>query len=144
MGYLGIFVQSPISIGIGCYLLSMVVILFVRADYYRSLIARIEEPGVIAMVTAAFSLLVALFLILLNNVWVFDTRVVVTVLCWLFLFNSILWLAVPVQMLNILKKICSGNGYFVMLGIMSLFAGQMLSIVAYCYLHHQDLVSVIS
>tara|TARA_R110002126_G_scaffold291802_1_gene459160 strand:+ start:60909 stop:61346 length:438 start_codon:yes stop_codon:yes gene_type:complete len=139
-----LFQELILSIGIGFYLLSMVVVLFLRADYYRSLIARIEEPGVIAMVTAAFSLLAALFLILLNNVWVFDTRIFVTTLCWLFLFNSILWLAVPVLMLDFLKKICSGKGYYVALGIMFLFAAQILTRVAYFYFHHHEILTSVS
>ncbi|MDF1683409.1 MAG: hypothetical protein P1U36_02005 [Legionellaceae bacterium] len=139
-----LFQELILSIGIGFYMLSMVVILFLRADYYRSLIAHIEEPGVIAMVTAMFSLFMALFLILLNNVWVFDTRIFVTVLCWMFLFNSVLWLAVPVLMLDLLKKVCSSNGYYVVLGVMFIFAAQILTRVAYFYLHHHEIITQVS
>jgi len=120
----------------GLYMLTMAMILFIRADYYRPLIKKIKAPGIGIMLHASLGLLISLFLVLINNDWALEPRVFVTLLCWIFLIKSIAWLAAPVHMLKLAKRVCSGKGYYAVITIMMVIAIQMMMRAFYLYMHH--------
>lgn len=129
-----LFQEHMLNIGLGLYLMILVLILLFRAHYYRALIAEMKEPGVSGMLSGALSLLVGVFLVLTHHVWVFEPLVFVTFVCWAFLINAILWLAVPVVMMKALKRVASGYGYYVVLFVMFAVSSQILSRVVYFYI----------
>lgn len=118
----------------GLYLLIMALILFAQADYYRALIQEIKAPGISFMINASLGLLIGLFLIIIHTEWVFAPRVVVTILCWLFTIKCIAWLMAPVRMLDLTKRVCSGKGYYIAIGLMGFLAIQMTARAFYLYI----------
>lgn len=126
-----------LHIGLGSYLIILGFVLLFRADYYRALIAKTKEPGTGSMLSAILHLLVGVFFVVMHNFWAFEPRVFVTLVCWAYLLNAILWLVVPVAMMNALKRVASGPGYYLMLLVMFIVGTQILTRVAYFYLHHE-------
>lgn len=139
-----LFQELILSTGLGLYMLIMAFIFFIRADYYRALVSKIKAPSIGIMLTASLGLLIALFLVLLHNVWVFDPRVAVTIACWMFLINAVLWLVAPVRMLAITKKICGGPGYYVGTTLLLIFAAQVFSRGLYLYSTYGSTLPVVS
>lgn len=132
-----------LSMGLGLYMLVMALIFFIRADYYRSLIMRTEVPGIGIMLTASLGFLIAIFFVLLHNIWVFDPRVAVTIACWMFLLNAVAWLVAPTRMLDIAKKVCSGSCYYILTTILLIFAAQILMRGVYLYASHSGLLAAL-
>ncbi|NCT57315.1 MAG: hypothetical protein GW760_06375 [Legionella sp.] len=128
--------EHMLNLGLGLYLMILVFVLFFRARYYRALITQMKEPGIEVLLSGALNLLVGVFLVLIHNVWVFEPRVFVTLMCWAYLINAILWLVIPVAMMKILKRLASGLGYYVVLFMMLLASIQIIMHVVYLYLHH--------
>jgi len=126
----------------GMYLLIMAFILFARSDYYRPMIQKIKTPGAGIMMHASLSLFIGLFLVIIHNVWVFEPRVVITIFCWVYLIKSIAWLAAPVRMLSLVKRICGGRGYYVVIMVMGLLAIQMIGRAFYLYVHYAGVMPV--
>jgi len=132
----------------GLYLLIMALVLFDRADYYRSLIQEIKAPGISFMLNASLGLLIGLFLIIIHTEWVFAPRVVITILCWLFTIKCVAWLIAPVRMLDLTKRICLGKSYYVVIGLMGFLAIQMTARAFYLYItlyvHHAAALPIVS
>lgn len=99
----------------GLYLLVMVVVLLSRASFYKELVQRMEphSPGLI--VGGSFGLMLGLLLVVIHNIWVLEPRVAVTIVSWIILIKSILWLAFPECMTSATKKVYSGIGYYIMI-----------------------------
>jgi len=117
------------------YMLIMAIVFLSQADYYRSLIARVKEPGLSVMLFASLGLFIALFLVLTHNDWVFAPRVGVTILCWTFFVHSVAWLMAPVRMLALTKRICRGKGYYVMLFVLITLSLILISKGFYLFIH---------
>jgi hypothetical protein len=138
-----VFLQSFVLAQVfGMYLLIMTLVLFTRADYYRSLVQEIQTPGVAIMLHASLSLFIGFFLVIIHNIWVLEPRVLVTVLCWLFLIKAIAWLVAPVHMLTLAKRVCAGKGYYVAIGLMALLAFIMMTRAFYLYVHYAGVMPV--
>ena len=98
----------------GLYFVIMSIILLSRADYYKALIGKLKKPGSGIVMTASLSLFIGLFLVVTHNIWTFQPRVVVTIICWLFVIKSVLWLVAPERMLRGFQKIWAGNGHYIL------------------------------
>ena len=96
----------------GLYLVIQAVILLSRASYYRALMASIKDPGFAIFAVSSIRLILGIVLVLIHNRWVIGPVVYVTMMCWLVLIKSVLWLASPERMLALSKKICAGNMYY--------------------------------
>mgnify|MGYP005674654175 CR=1 FL=1 len=106
----------------GLYFVIMSIILISRADYYKALIAKIKAPDLTIMMISALCVFIGLFFVVMHNIWEFKPRVIVTIMCWLFVIKSVLWLTSPERMLKLLKKMWKGKGHVVICTIM-LFVG---------------------
>ena len=118
----------------GLYMTIQAIILLSRASYYRELIAKMKEPGFASLVGCSITLMLGIFLVLIHNVWVMHPRVMVTVVCWIILIKSILWLAAPERMLNIAKRACAGKGYHIAVVLMGCFGLSLISKGFYVYI----------
>lgn len=96
----------------GLYFVILAIIFLSRAEYYRAMIPKLKAPAPGTAMIASLSLFIGLILVTVHNIWVFQPRVLVTILCWLFLIKSILWLAAPERMLKIAQKMWSSNGHY--------------------------------
>lgn len=104
----------------GLYFVIMAIIMLSRVSYYRELIATLIQPTVGMMVGTSFGLLLGLLLIIVHNIWVLEPRVIITLIGWLIVIKSILWLAVPEAMVRLSKQVYSGSGYYFTCGVMLL------------------------
>jgi len=107
----------------GLYFVIMAVILLSRKNYYRNRL--MQKPTYPSLLSCSLSLFIAILFVLLHNIWVMQPKVYVTLVCWLFLIRSILWLSIPERMFAFSKKIYSGKGYYLLIAFM-LFMGVML------------------
>ncbi len=96
----------------GLYFVIMSIILISRAEYYKELVGKLKKPGAGVMVGASLSLFIGLFLVVTHNIWALQPRVVVTMICWLFVIKSVLWLSAPERMLKMAKKVWSGKRHY--------------------------------
>ncbi len=106
----------------GLYFVIMSIIFMSRADYYKALISNIKKTGPGMVMTSSLCLFIGLFLVAMHNIWDLKPHTIITVICWFFVIKSVLWLAAPEHMLNLVKKIWKGRGHTVMCMII-LFIG---------------------
>ena len=83
-----------------------------RMFYYRKILLQLQPQDPIIPVVASLTLFLGIVLVVTHNVWEFNRATGVTVLCWLILIKGLLWLALPEQMLAMMKKVSSGSGYY--------------------------------
>lgn len=103
---------------LGLYMLITAIILLSRANYYKELIQQLEYNNVAIWISASISLMLGIFLVIIHNIWVLEPRLLVTIICWIILIKSVLWLAIPEKMLELTKRCYSGSGYYITLVIM--------------------------
>lgn len=97
---------------LGFYLLIMAIVMLARADYYRSLMVNLKECTLAILVGACFSLIIGIILVLTHNIWVWQPEVIITVVAWLILIKSILWLSIPETMMKWGSSWYKGWGYY--------------------------------
>ena len=97
----------------GLYFVIMSIIFLSQANYYKTMIGKLKTPPPGIIMSASLSLFLSLFLVVMHNIWIFGPRVYITLICWLFLIKSVLWLAAPERMLHLLKKTWEGRGHYI-------------------------------
>lgn len=109
----------------GLYFVIISIVFLSRADYYKKLIAKVKAPDIAVMMHSALCLFLSIVLVVVHNIWVLQPRVLVTILCWLFLIRSVCWLVAPEFMLERIKKIWAGKTHYY-LSVFFLFFGMYL------------------
>lgn len=104
----------------GLYLLIMSIIMLVRRNTYRQFVAHLKPSSGLIIMTASFGLLIGLFIIVIHNRWVFDLDVIITLLGWIIAIKSVLWLAIPEEMLAFTRALYRSNWYYVFIIILAL------------------------
>lgn len=108
---------------LGLYMFIMAIVMLSRADYYRKMLTSIKPDSIIIVLTASSGLMLGIFLVLVHNIWIWESEVLVTIIAWLILIKSVLWLACPESMANYGRKIYAGWGYYavaILTGIMGM------------------------
>ncbi|MDP1604150.1 MAG: hypothetical protein Q8M03_12900 [Legionella sp.] len=112
---------------IGLYLIIMAIIMIARADYYRGMLGKLQGDSGIIPVSASFGLVLGLIMVVIHNTWIWDTEILITIVSWIILIKSILWLSFPEKMVAIAKVIYSGKLYYVMATIAVLIGLALLT-----------------
>jgi hypothetical protein len=97
---------------IGLYLVIMTIILLVRAEYYRNLFLNIKPDSMGLMLAATIGLILGIVLILVHNLWTWESEVFVTIIAWITFIKSILWLSVPHCMAEYSHKMVASKLYY--------------------------------
>lgn len=97
----------------GLYLLIIGIIMLARATYYRDLLTHIKNGSAATVTGASIGLVLGLFLVIIHNIWIWESDVLVTVVAWFLLIKSVLWLAFPETMVKCAHKLYSGAGFYV-------------------------------
>ncbi|MEI6095391.1 MAG: hypothetical protein WCR08_08035 [Gammaproteobacteria bacterium] len=97
---------------LGSFIFIVAIIIMGRMFYYRKILLQLQPQDPIIPVVASLTLFLGIVLVVTHNVWEFNRATGVTVLCWLILIKGLLWLALPEQMLAMMKKVSSGSGYY--------------------------------
>lgn len=111
----------------GLFMFIMSVILLSRVKFYRDLINGMKAHSVGAVVGASVGLLLGIFLVVLHNVWLFQSLVIITIVGWFIFIKSVLWLAFPEAVIAWNKKVYSGVGYYFVAAILMIFGILLLS-----------------
>ncbi|WP_131781484.1 hypothetical protein [Legionella gresilensis] len=115
---------------LGLYMLIMAIIMIARADYYRKLVRELPADRNFIFVTAMFTLIFGLIMIVTHNIWHWRFEVVATIIAWLIVIKAILWLALPEYMVALSKRIYKNNMFYVM-AVISGIIGIILLVHAY-------------
>lgn len=98
---------------IGLYLVIGAIVMIARAAYYRQILNQLKADNVLIAFAAGIGLMSGIVLILMHNVWLLNLSVLLTLVGWLVLIKSILWLFAPECMLSYTQKIYAGCWYYV-------------------------------
>ena len=121
-----VFYTFLLSQILGLYMLIFSILMLSRVKFFRGFIKQLKANDSVLVVGSAFGLLIGLALVDTHNIWVFGPNGVITVICWLILIKSILWLSMTDEMLAWTKKIFAGAGYYLVTFVM-LFFGLLLA-----------------
>ncbi len=98
---------------IGLYLVIVAIIMVARANYYQELLTHLKTGSPTIVVTGVVGLILGIILVLVHHIWVFEPEVLITIVAWVVLIKSVLWLSFPECMVNFSQKFYSGWGYYV-------------------------------
>jgi hypothetical protein len=100
------------------------VILLGRASFFRELVQGMSIKVGEITISASYGLMLGIFLVVIHNIWVWQPRLVVTLVCWFIFLKSLLWLAFPSGMLAMTKRTAAGPGYYIsaiFMGLVGIF-----------------------
>lgn len=108
---------------LGIYLLIVSLsMLFNHKVFFRTFQQWIEQPATIT-ITAFISIILGVLMVLVHNVWVFDWRIVITILAWLTLIKGIVRLNFPYAVPQTMEYFHQRRvAYFVLSGFCLLLA----------------------
>ncbi|MBA2656197.1 MAG: hypothetical protein H0U70_04345 [Tatlockia sp.] len=121
---------------LGLYLLIVAIVMLSRAGYYRNMLANIKIGSPAIVIGAIVGLIVSIPLVLLHNIWVWESEVLITLVAWFLLIKSVLWLSLPEFMIKLTRRMYSGWGYYVAIAFVGIIA--ILLITHGFYLFHTD------
>src|SRR3990167_3102687 len=123
----------------GLYLLIVAVIMFTRVSQYRQLLQNMKPDSGTILLGGLVGLMIGLMLVGIHNVWMLKPIVFITLLCWLVLVFSVLWLISPERMVIWTKKLFLRRGYYVLASLMLILGLVLLSRGLFQYAtHHQS------
>lgn len=97
----------------GLYLVIVAIIMLTRARYYQDILTRTHVGSSSLVVMGTVGLILGIILVLVHNLWTMEIEVLITLVAWLVLIKSILWLGFPEMMVNYTHKIYQGPGYYI-------------------------------
>ena len=95
---------------VGLYLVIIAIIMLDRARYYQDLLTHVKVGSSAIVVAASLGLTLGIILVLVHNLWIWESEVLITIFAWCLLIKSVLWLAFPEFMVNLTHKVYSGWG----------------------------------
>jgi hypothetical protein len=90
----------------------MTLVMIARASYYRSLMMKMKADNALIPVAASISLVFGLILLVMHNFWSWHLDILVTLVTWVIVIKSILWLSLPERMLAMSKVIYSTSLFY--------------------------------
>ncbi len=118
----------------GLYLVVTSIIMVARATYYQELLTHFRGNSSAIVLAATLGLILGVILIVIHNIWVWDTEILITLIAWFLFIKSILWLSFPEYMANVTHKMYSGWGYYVVPIIAGIIG---IILMAYGFYHFQ-------
>lgn len=98
---------------IGLYLVIVAIVMLARAGYYRDLLTHVKVGSSAIVVAATLGLILGILLVLVHNLWIWQSEVLITLVAWCVLIKSVLWLSFPEFMVDLTHKVYAGWGYYV-------------------------------
>lgn len=111
----------------GVYLVIISIIMLSRAKYYRELLTHVKEGNPTLILAATLGLILGIVLVLVHNIWIWESEVLITLVSWFLLIKSVLWLSLPESMVRISHKVYSGSGYYVVASIAGVIGVLLIS-----------------
>lgn len=99
---------------IGLYLLFIGIIMVARASYYQQVLTHLKAGSSSIVLAGSFGLILGIFLVLVHNIWIAESEVLITLIAWLVLIKSLLWLSFPEAMVVYSQRMYSGWRYYLL------------------------------
>lgn len=122
-----------IAKALGLYMIILSIVFILRADYYKNIMENVDNERLAVLSGSSLSLVLGLILISIHNFWAFEAYVIVTILGWLIVIKSVLWLALPIRMAQASHAVFSGKSYYVVSGIIAIIGIWLLSYGVFIY-----------
>jgi hypothetical protein len=116
---------------IGVYLVFIGLVLLTRYNELRHIVIEAFNNRVIIFVGGIFTLSVGLIIVLIHNTWEASPAVIITILGWLTVLKSLLYLFLPQRTLARLAQFINNRAIYVIGGILSLFVGTYLAAIGF-------------
>ncbi len=123
---------------IGLFMLIMAVIMSSRVVVYRKMIQQADPHSGTILLGACIGLLIGIYLVSINNIWILKPGLLVTLICWLVVICSILWLSIPERMLKLTTKTLMGSGYYIVVFLLGGWGIIFLTKGVYIYVTHRN------
>lgn len=116
---------------IGFYLIIVLTALLINYPRYKHILIKTAKPSATAFF-GMFSLLFGLAIVLLHNIWVWDWRVLITLIGWFSILRGVVRLFFPDWSKKMVVKFAKNKTYmvvmstvFIAIGIFLLFCGYL-------------------
>ena len=119
----------------GLFFIIMAVIMLTKADYYRTLMSKLNADSGYISLSATFALLWGLLIISIHSIWADRYEILITGVAWLIIVKSVLWLALPDWMLRVSKKMYAGASYYWLSTLVGIAGVLLLSHSYALYMH---------
>ena len=116
---------------IGVYLVLIGLICVIRRKMMMAAIADVINTRGLIYLIAILELLAGIALVVSHNVWVWDTAVIVTIVGWLMLIESLAYLVLPYRLVAKIFRAFNKKGWYVGGGIVSIVLGLYLAGVGF-------------
>jgi len=116
---------------IGPLFLVMGLGMLVNGEGYRSMAQEFLASPALIYVAGLLAFVPGLAIVLLHNVWVFDWRLIITLLGWLSLIGGIFRLLFPRQVTAIGTAMLARHNFLMGGGIAALALGAILTVIGY-------------
>lgn len=84
----------------GIYLFLVSTTVLFEPLQYKSMVKNFKENDGLVALGAILSLMLGLFLVLIHSIFVYDWRIIITILCWLIFIKGWLLFAFPKKMMQ--------------------------------------------
>ncbi|KTD46238.1 Integral membrane protein (PIN domain superfamily) [Legionella quateirensis] len=119
--------------GIGLYLIIIAIIMLTRAAYYQEMLTHLKVGSATIVVAATMGLIIGILMVLVHNIWIWESDVLITIIAWLLVIKSVMWLAFPECMVKYTEKVYSGRGYYLVAIIAAIIGIILLAHGFYLY-----------
>ncbi len=139
-----LFHSIVLSQTVGLYFMIMSIIMITRMQHYRDMISRMDHTNPAILVASRLALMIGCFLVVIHNLWVWEPRILLTLIGWFILIKSILWLGFPKYMLECAKKVYLSPWFYVYIIAIFIMGFFLLTKGFYLYIPpaHPDLTDL--
>lgn len=102
---------------IGLYLVLISFALLMNKAYYQEALITMSQNSGVMFLIAVISLLCGILLVVFHNIWVFDWRVVITLLAWLGFWKGVVRLFFPTAIVKWSQSLQNNCVYYSSLGV---------------------------
>ena len=115
---------------IGFYLVIALAALLINFPRFKDILTKTATPSA-TLFFGIFALLFGLVVVLLHNIWVWDWRVLITLIGWLSILRGVIRLFFPDWVIKMTVKFAKNKTYLIVISIVFIIIGIFLLFHAY-------------
>lgn len=111
---------------LGLYILIMAIMMFAKEKKVKVIVKEICNNPALLFLSGCTTLIIGVLLIIVHNIWIFDWRVIITVVAWLTFIKGIIRTLFPHVSVRIMNKIMKKKSYYQGVSVIALLVGVIL------------------